>query len=240
METIKALTGKNKTGVARAKERCEEMLESNTEFAPLAAADGQGIAAVRKEYGAAGDTLGTLPPPASAQQLGKTAVGALKAGHPVVLVDKLAARLAFERAGVRLYEALLDKFDARGGIEGGPSRADLEHILQEELAHFELLHGAIVRLGADPTAMTPAVDVEATASRGMQALMVEPRTTFAQALDVVLLVELTDNEMWDTIVTLARGAGEDDLARQLELARDQERDHLTKVRAWVAAAQAAA
>jgi len=240
METIKALTGKNKTGVARARERCEEMLRSNQEFAPPSSADGEGIAAVRKEYAAEGEPLGTLPPPASAQQLGKTAVAAIKAGHPTVLLDKLAARLAFERSGVRLYEALLDKLDAKGGVEGGPTRADLSLVLSQELEHFVLLQEAIERLGGDPTAMTPAVDVEATASRGLQALLVDPRTTFAQALEAMLIVELTDNEMWDTVVRLASGAGEDQLAMQLRSACDQEREHLSKLRVWVTAAQEAA
>jgi rubrerythrin len=235
METIKALTGKNRTGVARAKERCEEMLRGNHEFAPPILADGASIAALRKEYASEGEPLGTLPPPASAQQLGNAAVAALRAGHPAVFVDKLAARLAFERSGVRLYEALLSKFDALGGFDSGPQRADLELLLQQEMAHFMILHNAIEKLGADPTAMTPAADVEATASLGLQALVLDPRTSMAQALEAMLIVELADNEMWDTLVQLATESGQSELGSRFAEARDEEREHLSKVRAWVAA-----
>jgi len=239
METIKALTGKNRTGVARAKERCVEMLRGNEEFAPAAGLDGASIAELRKEYASEGEPLGTLPPPASAQQLGKTAVATIRDGHPSVFVDKLAARLAFERSGVRLYEALLSKFDAIGGFENGPERSDLTLLLDQEMAHFMMLHRAIEQLGADPTAMTPAADVEATASLGLQAMVVEPRTSLAQALEAMLIVELADNEMWDALVELANEAGERELAAKFESARSEERIHLGKVRTWVAASRLA-
>lgn len=235
METMKALTGRNKTGVARAKDRCEDMLRSNQEFAPTTQLDGSGLAEVRRAYGAEGEPLGTMPPPASVQQLGKTAAGAIKAGHPTLLADKLAARLAFERSGVRLYEGLIAKLEAKGGVPGGPTRAELEEIRQDELEHFALLHAAVERMGADPTAMTPSADVEATGARGLQALVLEPRTSFAQALEAMLLVELADNEMWDTLVKLADSVGEDELCAQFQLAAEQEREHLAKLRAWVAA-----
>jgi len=235
METIKALTGKNKTGVARAKDRCEEMLRSNQEFAPAPSSDDTLISEVRQAYAAEGELIGTLPPPASMQQLGKTAAAVLKAERPTIFVDKLAARLAFERSGVRIYQALLSKFDAANGSTGGATRVALEQILAEELAHFVMLEQAIEHLGADPTAMTPAADIESTASGGLLALLVDARTTFPQGLDAILILELTDNEMWDVLVELADEHGEAELATQFRRAREEEREHLIKVRGWIAA-----
>lgn len=240
METIKALTGKNKTGMARVQERADEMLRSNQEFASTAISDGHLLADVRKQYAGEDEPIGTLPAPASMQQLGKTAVAAIKAGHPTVLIDKLAARLAFERSGVRLYEAMLAKFDAKGGVEDGPSHADLALLREQELEHCAVVLHAIQHLGADPTVMTPSADVEATAARGLQEVVTDPRTSFTQALEAILIAELTDNEMWDTLVELAAGVGEEGLVARFSQARDQEREHLVKLRAWMAAARAAA
>ena len=52
-------------------------------------------------------------------------------------MDKLGERLAFERAGTRLYEALVSKYDAYGSFTGGPSRDDLEHVMQEEYRRYD-------------------------------------------------------------------------------------------------------
>ena len=59
--------------------------------------------------------------------------------QPTLFLDKLGERLAFERSGTRLYEALVSKHDAFGSFAGGPSKGDLEAILQEEYRHFTML-----------------------------------------------------------------------------------------------------
>lgn len=51
-------------------------------------------------------------------------------------LDKLSERLAFERTGVRLYEALLNKCQTLGESAPGPTLEDIEHIGSEELEHF--------------------------------------------------------------------------------------------------------
>ena len=50
------------------------------------------------------------------------ALQALKGGPPTQFLDKLGERLAFERTGVRLYEALISKHEALGSFAGGPDR----------------------------------------------------------------------------------------------------------------------
>jgi hypothetical protein len=59
----------------------------------------------------------------------RAAAKAMKGEKPTLLLDKLGERLAFERSGTRLYEALVSKHDAFGSFSGGPSREDLEHVL---------------------------------------------------------------------------------------------------------------
>jgi rubrerythrin len=232
--------GDNRTGCARAPERCEDMLSGNEEFAPAPNLDGDPIAQLRIEYAAEAEPLGSLPPPASMKQVGKTVMGKVKGGSPSVFIDKLGARLAFERAGTRLYQALISKYDAFGSFDGGPTRTELEAIMAQEHAHFTMLKQAMEELGGDPTAMTPSADIEDTASNGVRALLVDPRVNLAQSLEAILVAELVDNDCWDGLVDLATKAGEDELATRFAGAREEEREHLVKVRAWLAAFRAAA
>jgi bacterioferritin (cytochrome b1) len=165
----------------------------------------------------------------------KSAGQMAKGRDPVVFVDKLGERLAFERTGVRLYEAILSKFDALGSYDGGPSRPELETILADEFEHFRLLQEALKMLGADPTVMTPSADLHATLSRGAMEGVVDPRTTLAQSLEAALVVELADNDCWQHLVQLAHNAGQRELADRFGLALAEEQQHLTSVRRYVAA-----
>lgn len=237
MNNLQPTIGDNRTGVARAPERCEEMERGNQEFAPSPRVDEAPIAQVREEYAKEGDRLGSLPPPASVKQLGKTAIAALKQGSPNLFMDKLGERLAFERNGVRLYQALISKHDAFGTFPGGPSRADLESIMNDELDHFLTVRQAMEKLGSDPTAITPSAEIQATTAVGVLKVMVDPRVNLLQSLEAILVAELTDNECWDTLVELAQKAGEDELAGLFAQARATEREHVARVRSWIAAGQ---
>jgi rubrerythrin len=231
----KPIMGDNRTGTARAPGRCEEMVSGNLEFAPLPIIDDTPISEVRVDYATESLPLGTVPPPASVKQVGKSVAAKLKGTSPTVFVDKLGARLAFERNGVRLYQALVSKFDAYGGFEGGPVRAELVVILEQEQEHFALLRRAMEKLGADPTALTPSGDVEAVLGMGVQAVMVDPRMNFSQSLNAALIAELTDNECWEVLVQLAEGAGEEKLAVEFRTALEEENQHLVAVRGWMTA-----
>ncbi len=232
MQKLNPAIGNNRTGTARSPVLIEEMLRSNEEFAPTPAIDDGAIAQVRKEYMAQGVPLGTVPAPASFEQLGKTAKAAFTPGSATLFTDKLAARLAFERTGVRLYQALLSKLDAPSNAVG-PAREEVDLILQQELDHFALLASSIEALGGDPTVVTPSADVEAVASQGVAAILVDPRADLAQSIEVLALAELADNEGWDMLVALARREGEDGLADRFEIAQEEEREHLVKVRGWL-------
>ena len=100
-----------------------------------------------------------------------------------------------------------------------------------------MLKAAIEQLGGDPTAVTPAANLSATASQGIPKVIVDPRTTLLQSLEAALIAELSDNACWETLVELAQQADENDLAQQFEQALVNEQDHLRKVQTWLAAGQ---
>jgi rubrerythrin len=162
---------------------------------------------------------------------------AVMGAKPTLLMDKLGERLAFERSGTRLYEALVSKHDAFGSFAGGPRKGDLEGILREEHEHFTMLSSTIEQLGGDPTAVTPSANLHATASRGIAQVIVDPRTTLLQSLEAILIAELADHACWEALIALAQQAGEDTLVKPFKQALVTEQEHLVKVRAWLAAGQ---
>jgi len=232
-----AQQGDNRTGAVAAGPRAEKMLEATREFLPSSPGDAEAIAEVRIAYAQAGEGLGETPPPAGLMNKAKAAVSAATGAQPTLLMDKLGERLAFERAGARLYEALISKHRAYGSFAGGPSEEDLLHVLTEEYEHADLLEQAMKQLGGDPTALTPSANLAANISAGLPQVLGDPRTNLLQSLEAILVAELSDNECWTTLADLAEQAGQDELATSCAEAIEHERDHLRKVRLWIAAGQ---
>jgi len=232
-----ATVGTNRTGIGAAPQRSQEMLTGMEAFPPTSEGSAQDIALVRIAYAQEAEPLGSVPLPAGMTKQAKTALKAVMGAQPTLWMDKLGERLAFERSGTRLYEALVSKHDAFGSFAGGPSKGDLEAILQEEYSHFTMLSTTIEQLGGDPTVVTPSADLHATASHGIMQVIVDPRTTLLQSLEAILIAELADNVCWEALIALAAQAGEDTLVQPFEQALVTEQEHLMKVRAWLAAGQ---
>jgi rubrerythrin len=192
--------------------------------------------ALKLEYSREAGPYGSMPPPLTLKGMAKTAVDLVKGDKSTVLIDKIAERLAFERGGTRLYEALLVKFDAGEPDESGPTREELEDIRDDEQRHFGILMKALETLGADPTAMTPGANLVGVMSLGLMQVLNDPRTTLTQGLEAVHVAELTDNDCWDALIDLAADFGKDELVEEFAAARDEEREHLLKVRTWIASA----
>lgn len=233
-------TGDNRTGIATNPKQAEEMVEGTVEFPPSSTGSVHPDENVRIAY--ALDTtdsrgLGSVPPPASLRGAAKLVLEKLKGNKPTLVLDKLGERLAFERTGTRLYEALVSKHEADGGFLGGPTRQELVDILNDEHRHFAMLAEVVRDLGGDPTAMTPSADAVAVVSMGVVQIIVDPRTTLLQGLEAILVAELADRDGWMVLVDLAREAGKDELRERFEQAERVEVEHLAKVRAWIRAAQ---
>jgi hypothetical protein len=232
-----AQQGDNRTGTAIAGPLAEQMIEATREFPPSSPGDAQAIAEVRIAYAVESEGLGETPPPDSLMDKAKGTVARATGGQPALLMDKLGERLAFEHAGARLYEALLSKQRAYGSFDGGPSADDLLHILTEEYEHADLLTQAIKELGGDPTALTPAANLAATISAGLPQVLSDPRSNLLQSLEAIVVAELADNECWAALAQLARQDGHAELTEKCLEAIAHERDHLQRVRKWIAAGQ---
>jgi rubrerythrin len=179
--------------------------------------------------------VGTVPPPATAKGVAKSAWQAIKGNKAIALVDRTAERLAFERTGVRLYTALLEKLEIGPSFAGGPTRDEVETIRSEELQHALMLAEALEQMGADPTVMTPSADLVSVEGMGLGQVVNDARTTVGQCLHAMMVAELADGEGWTLLRTLADDMGQDELSSRFSRAEQEEERHLEQVRSWLLA-----
>lgn len=230
--------GMNKTGIATSPRLAKAMEEGARDGISPGTPEAEAVTRLRLEYSQEAPPVGTMPPPASLKGAAKTAVDTIKGNKPLVLLDLLGERAAFERSGTRLYDALLVKLDAADPHPGGPTRAELERIRDEEIQHFQLVKEAIESLGGDPTVVTPSADVMGVAGMGWVQVLTDARTTLNECMKVILAAELVDNDGWLTLIDIAQGLGHDELAGGFRRALAQEEEHLALVRSWLSTAVA--
>lgn len=223
--------GMNKTGVQMSPKDTKALLK-DVKQTSAPGADGAGIAAVRTTYITEAEPVGTVPMPGTLKGAVSSGVQKRMGSRPEVLVDKLGERLAFERSGTRLYDALLTKYQAMPEKLGDMSAEQLGHFRDEETQHFKIVAEAIESLGADPTAQTPGADVVGVESIGLMQVVDDPRTTLAQCLNAMLVAELADNAGWELLIVLAEDMGQSGMAESFRAAMAEEQEHLTKIKQW--------
>lgn len=224
--------GLNRTGSQNAPERSANAEDFATERLGEGHRNGDRFEEIHREYIQEADSVGSVPLPGKRKGAG-SAAAARKGKKQSVLIDKLGERLAFERTGTRLYEALIIKCSALNSGDALLDPGELEAIRDDEEAHFQLLAEALRGLGADPTAVTPSADVAGVAAAGWLQVLSDPRTTLAQALNTMLSAELSDNAGWELLIELARTSGEDQLVERFTTAAEAEERHLAQVQTWV-------
>lgn len=232
----KTTTGfSNRTGIQTSPVDSAEMARGSAERSKHDPSLGRDtISKVRGLYAEEAEPVGSVPAPVTIRGAAGAALQAVKGDKLHVLVDRMGQRLAFERTGVRLYEGLLTKVRTAGAVPpGAPTESDLREIRNDEQEHFELLRNALDRMGADPTAMTPAADVSAVTSMGILQVVNDPRTSLLQSLEAILSAELTDHDGWDLLIRLASEMGQKELAASFAQALETEARHVDRVRGWV-------
>jgi len=224
--------GMNRTGMQMSPMDAKDMTKTPASMTPMTPGDDTALAEMRAGYIAEADPLGSVPVPGTIKGALTTGASMLTGDQPQLLIDKLGERLAFERTGTRLYDALITKFDALQDETTSMTLADLQKIRQDEARHFAIINEAIESLGGDSTSQTPCADVCGVASMGLMQVVTDPRTTMAQSLQAMLIAEMTDNAGWELLIALAEDQGQDALISDFSLALDEERIHLQQVRNW--------
>ncbi|MDF2457852.1 MAG: uncharacterized protein K0S79_268 [Nitrospira sp.] len=223
-------SGANRTGIDMSPIDVQELLNGVEASRPSSEGDEGTLASYRSSYLKEADPIGSVPVPGSLKGAAKTGMQKLMGRKPEVLLDKLGARLAFERAGTRLYDALLSKCLIRSDEANGLPMDQLREFRDEETQHFTLVWDAMKDLGADPTAVTPGADVDGVASIGLMQVITDPRTSVAQSLHAIHIAELADHDGWELLIKLAAELGQDEMASTFRQALVQEERHLATIR----------
>lgn len=230
--------GMNRTGIQMSPMDSRAMQQVDPEILAGDMADGEAMDNLRSAFIAEADEgLGSVPVPGTVKGMVTSGVSAMTGNDPRVLLDKLGERLAFERSGTRLYDALLVKCETDpSALVGSMSLDQVLEIRDEELNHFHQLARAIESLGGDPTAQTPAADVTGVEASGLMQVLTDPRTSITQSLHAILIAELADNAAWEMLIALAENQGKDELADEFRISLEEEREHLAKIHRWLSEA----
>jgi len=228
--------GSNRTGLQMSPLDAKRLLENAAMTTPPSGGPDL-LMALRGDYIDEAGVVGTVPPPGTVTGVVKSGAEMLTGDRPQVLIDKLGERLAFERGGTRLYDALLAKCGGGAAALDAEVPLDvLERFRNEEAAHALMIAAALEKLGADPAAMTPCADLVEVESQGLMQAITDPRTTLSQSLHAMLVAELADHQGWQLLIALAEQMGHDGLAHDCRTAFEEEERHLASIRAWVVAA----
>lgn len=235
METTTPMSFRNRTGVQMSPSGAAQ-LKLALEVEPPPQGDASAVAELREAYVADAEAIGSIPAPGTLKGLATAGLQALTGRRAQVLLDKLGERLAFERTGVRLYEALIAKCEALAAApraaEMLPPLDQLRRIRDEEAQHFEMVVEAIGTLGGDATAETPSADLVGIECAGLLQVVADPRTTLSQSLHAVLGAELSDNAAWELLLLIVQLCRLTGLEQKFQLALAQEDTHLRLVGQW--------
>lgn len=224
--------GMNRTGIQMSPIDAKAMQEVAPEVQEAGGEEARSrvCAAYISEAGA----LGSVPLPATLRGAVSTGSMLFKGENPQLLMDKLGERIAFERTGTRLYDALIAKCEVLLDESISMTLDDLRRIRADEARHMALVADAVDTLGGDPTAVTPSGDLAGVESIGLVQVINDPRTSIAQCLHAILTAELSDRSGWETLIALADAQDLDDLVLQFSEALYAEREHVALVETWYA------
>jgi ferritin-like metal-binding protein YciE len=212
--------GLNRTGIQISPFDAKAMLaaaEVNVTLIPDG--DESTVAEERALYIIEADSIGSVPIPGTLKGMVTTGMKKLTGDKP-----------AFERAGTRLYDALIAKCEATS--LPNLSLDMLKKFRNEEAQHFKLVVNAIENLGGDPTAQTPCADISGVEGMGLMQVINDPRTSVTQCLHAILVAELVDDAGWRLLIQLAEDLGQKEMAADFKTALEEEEIHLVQIQDW--------
>jgi bacterioferritin (cytochrome b1) len=157
----------------------------------------------------------------------------LTRNNPEKLIDLLCERLTFERAGVRLYDAVIAKLEVTNDIELHRVLYAMHHYREEEKEHEEWLEAQIRALGGDAHTATDLARLVEKEAQGIESVILNGDNDPSHLFHALLAAELSDNAGWELLVALADEAGDRDAKRQFKKRLKQEEHHLGFVRRCV-------
>jgi bacterioferritin (cytochrome b1) len=145
------------------------------------------------------------------------------------VIDVLNERLAFERAGVKLYDRILEVMRSTGDENVQRMLQEMEQHRNEEKEHEEFLEEQIRALGGDAHGETEKSRLVTRESKGIEEVVMSD-AELPHLFHALLAAELVDNAGWDLLVQLADEAGDREAKREFKRRLHEEEDHLIFIR----------
>jgi bacterioferritin (cytochrome b1) len=145
------------------------------------------------------------------------------------VIDVLNERLAFERAGVKLYDRILEVMRAAGDENVSRMLDEMQAHRDQEKEHEEWLEDQIRGLGGDAHAETDKSRLVTRESKGIEEVVMSD-AQLPHLLHALLAAELVDNAGWDLLVQIADEAGDRDAKKEFKKRLHEEEDHLLFLR----------
>lgn len=146
------------------------------------------------------------------------------------VIDLLNERLAFERAGVKLYDRVLEVMRGTANDENvARMLPETQRHRDEEKEHEEWLEAQIRALGGDAHSETGRSRLVTRESKGIEDVVMSD-AELPHLLHAMLAAELVDNAGWDLLAQVADEAGDGKAKREFKKRLHEEEDHLLFVR----------
>ncbi len=147
----------------------------------------------------------------------------------VKVIDVLNERLAFERAGVKLYDRVLEVMRASGDENVVRMCDEMQAHRDQEKEHEEWLEEQIRFLGGDAHGETDKSRLITRESKGIEEVVMSD-AQLPHLFHALLAAELVDNAGWDLLVQIADEAGDGSAKRDFKKRLHEEEDHLLFLR----------
>ncbi len=148
---------------------------------------------------------------------------------PAKVIDVLNERLAFERAGVKLYDRVLEVMRSAGSEDVDRMIPEMQKHRDEEKEHEEWLEERIRSLGGDAHSETERSKLVTRESKGIEDVVMSD-AELPHLMHALLAAELVDNAGWDLLAQIADEAGDHKSKREFKKRLHEEEDHLLLVR----------
>jgi bacterioferritin (cytochrome b1) len=137
------------------------------------------------------------------------------------VIDLLTERLAFERSGVKLYDAIIRKMEQ----SPEPAISEMLDQMREHRADEKGLEEQIRSLGGDAHAETELSRLVTRESVGIEDV-VEHDPELPHLFHALLAAELVDNAGWDLLAAIADEANDKDARKAFKKRLHEEEEHL--------------
>ncbi len=145
--------------------------------------------------------------------------------NPEKVIDLLAERLAYERSGVKLYDAILKKVKASRHTQLKKLAKELKEHRDHEVEHAEWCEEQIRALGGDPDEKTEKALLVEIEAQGIEEIIFGD-APLSQMFHALNMAELGDNAGWAQLVGIAEQCGDEEARAEFQERLDHEEEHL--------------